>query len=160
MKKCSTCREMKSLGEFHLAATRHDGHTNRCKLCAIIIAGDWYKNNKDKKRAYDAKRREEKRHLYRDASKRWHRAHPDRKNADTSARRKRVRQRMPPWIIPSAMKCFYEQAQRVSLCLSIAHHVDHIIPLRGKTVSGLHVPWNLQVISATKNMRKQNCFTG
>lgn len=51
---------------------------------------------------------------------------------------------------------FYEWAKRVSLCLGLSHEVDHVIPLRGKTVSGLHVAANLRIIPKTINRRKSN----
>jgi hypothetical protein len=58
------------------------------------------------------------------------------------------------WLIEEA----YDLAAMRSKMFGFAWHVDHIVPLRGKKVSGLHVPWNLAVIPASLNCSKQNKF--
>ena len=158
MKICTLCKKSKPFSEYNKNKCVRDGYSPRCILCVRKVAIEWYFANKDKKRAYDAKRRIEKRHLYRAASKRWSAKHPEKKRADTNCRRRRLRNQMPSWMSPTKMKCFYEQAQRLQECLGIKHDVDHIIPLAGRGISGLHVPWNLQVIPASVNARKSNHY--
>ena len=67
--------------------------------------------------------------------------------------------RTPPWLTDEhkfAIIKIYEECREVTQRTGIPHHVDHIIPLRGKLVSGLHVPWNLQIITAKENLSKGN----
>lgn len=59
--------------------------------------------------------------------------------------------RVPPWANREAIKEIYSKCPT-------GHHVDHIIPLRGKLVSGLHVETNLQYLSAKDNIEKSNKF--
>ena len=65
----------------------------------------------------------------------------------------------PTWLTTEdheLMRFLYAEAAQMSKDLGIKFHVDHIVPLRGKTVCGLHVPWNLRVIAASKNLSKHN----
>jgi hypothetical protein len=74
-------------------------------------------------------------------------------------RRSAQLKRTPAWLTETDL-WMIEQAYELSALrtklLGFSWHVDHVIPLQGKYVSGLHVPTNFQVIPATENLRKAN----
>ena len=65
---------------------------------------------------------------------------------------------VPPWLTDEhldAMQWFYDEARRLTKETGISHIVDHICPLNGAHSCGLHVPWNLQVLTDAANKRKR-----
>lgn len=85
--------------------------------------------------------------------KEWKRA---RKNAWSNWRMKRVRQATPKWADYQTIAAFYDEATRLTISTGIPHEVDHIIPIAGEDVCGLHVRDNLRVITRAENRRKCN----
>lgn len=89
----------------------------------------------------------------------WKRANPGLVNARCARRHAAKMQRMPSWLTDLdkfVMQETYDKAQLMTQLTGTPHEVDHIIPLQGETVSGLHVPWNLQVVTQAYNASKQN----
>jgi 5-methylcytosine-specific restriction endonuclease McrA len=69
----------------------------------------------------------------------------------------------PSWLTPihhAQIQEMYDVAVARTMQLGIPHEVDHIVPLTHDKVIGLHVPWNLQVLTASDNRRKSNHFEG
>lgn len=66
------------------------------------------------------------------------------------------RKATPAWVDLTAIRFVYDEAARITEESGEQHQVDHIVPLMGRTVCGLHVPWNLQVITKPENIKKGN----
>lgn len=78
-----------------------------------------------------------------------------------TARKKYIKQRTPIWVDADErwmIKEVYDLSAQRTKMTGFAWHVDHIIPLQGKTVSGLHIMANLQVIPGADNIRKKNKY--
>lgn len=69
-------------------------------------------------------------------------------------RRHHERQATPPWADLAAIRALYQEAERLTRETGEQYVVDHIVPLRGRTVSGLHVHWNMQVVHWKPNAQK------
>lgn len=78
--------------------------------------------------------------------------------ANSGKRRTAQMQAMPAWVDQKALRAVYQEAAQKQAATGKLYHVDHIVPLRGKNVCGLHVPWNLQVLPARENLKKNNRF--
>lgn len=93
---------------------------------------------------------------WKDKNKLWVRA-------DTKSRRRKHRQATPPWLTrrqKTEMRSMYQIAITMSKTTGERYVVDHIWPLRSDFVSGLHVPWNLRVVTQEENGLKSNKLPG
>jgi hypothetical protein len=91
------------------------------------------------------------------ANKAWKQANPAKHNALGAKRRAAKLQRTPPWADLKAIEAVYDLR---AFCNSVAGPaaVDHVVPLQGDDVSGLHVHTNLQILPAAENIAKSNRF--
>lgn len=95
------------------------------------------------------------------AKKKWKKANIGKVNAHTAKRRTAKLQRTPAWLTLidfERIENEYKLAALLSKITNASWHVDHIIPLQGKMVSGLHVPSNLRVIPRKENETKANKY--
>lgn len=119
-------------------------------------AREHYKKNIEKRKAQKAAHQRANPDAYKAATERWRERNPHKEAAKAARRRTAKLQRTPSWADLDAIEAIYQECARVSQETGEPHHVDHIVPLQGVSVSGLHVPANLQIIPARDNSRKGN----
>lgn len=122
----------------------------------------WNKAHKDKLREATAKYRSNPDNAERGRAKsrEWKKINAAKHCAINAKRKAALLKRLPAWADLAAIESFYAEAARLTTDTGIAHQVDHVIPLQGEFVSGLHVETNLQILTATENMSKGNRFDG
>lgn len=130
-----------------------------CIVCKKERRKDYKARNKPK--VAEAKKRYKQKHpeLNRAQVKKWKLKNPAKVRAQKAKRRAAKLNRTPSWLRPvdfRHIQVYYEISRRQTQATGIKHHVDHVVPLQGETVSGLHVPWNLQVLEGRENSRKNN----
>ena len=173
-KICSKCSVDKPIECFSKEARAKDGLKSLCKACDAA-KGKAYRDANPEKEAARTK-------AYRDANpekiaakdkayyeansekiaaygKAWREANKEKIATKDAKRHAAKLKRTPPWLTEEhydQITSIYAERERITQATGIEHHVDHILPLQGKNVCGLHVPWNLRVITATDNLRKSN----
>lgn len=105
----------------------------------------WAAENKERKSAYGSA---------------WAKENAGRVRAKVSARRFAKLNATPKWADKTEIERIYAEARRLTKETGIPHEVDHIFPLKGETAVGLHVQYNLQILTMAENRRKSNSMPG
>jgi len=172
-KTCIKCKTDKELNAFTFDAGYY---RRKCKTCVNTERRIRLNTNTEsalKKKNRDArhyKKHQEKIHKsnrqwaikntekFRAYSKKYKKTHKDVVHALDRTRRLAKIKRVPLWANKETIKKFYIDAAQKTKETGFSWHVDHIIPLQGKLVSGLHVSNNLQVIPGIDNIKKHNKY--
>jgi hypothetical protein len=117
---------------------------------------EWYQENREMV-INDAATRPA--HVLREYRNTWKTNNKTQIRADTKARRRKHREATPRWLSRkqrSEIRQIYQIAITMTQTTGEQYVVDHIVPLRSDYVCGLHVPWNLRVITQEENLKKSN----
>lgn len=144
MKTCTKCGGEKSIEAFGRHKGGLNGMRSTCKDCDNIYNKEYHQKNAERIRA--RKKVYQLDHYYKNKTQYY---------ARNAKRRAGIAKATPSWLTEEDfddIRNFYEEAKYFS------YDVDHIIPLKGKLVCGLHVPSNLQIIPHKENVIKNNRY--
>lgn len=183
MKQCCICGERKTFDEFVKCSKEKDGLSGRCKPChraktrPYEARREYTQAQRERKKQYlaeytaahandsgwkerrreaNAKWRANNKDRVAAANAQWKRENSAKVLASTRKRQTAKQRACPSWADTKHIEMFYIGAKFVESLFGVKHHVDHIVPLRGKNVCGLHIPVNLRIPPAEENMRKGN----
>lgn len=166
MKTCTRCLIEKPISQFYAQKMNSkDGYQSHCKSCDNARKLAWKIANPELSKQYmktsDKNRQIKYPEKLSARRKEWKQRNPAKVAAMDAKRRASMLQRTPKWLSKSELlriECLYSLASMLNKHGVESWHVDHIIPLQGKNVSGLHVYSNLRVLPGSENLAKGNRY--
>jgi hypothetical protein len=158
MKLCKRCFAEKNESQFYADKKAADGLFSYCKDCQKSYRLEYYKNNQDIEKQKFKEYRDSNPEATKLSKHNYYKVNKSTYNARTRKRQAAKLQRTPAWLTDGSifeMECIYKYCSALR-SVGLDYEVDHVFPLQGKHVSGLHVPENLQVILASENRSKHN----
>lgn len=146
--KCSRCGEVKDITLFVPNKRCINGVEKTCRSCKQEVQNKYRQRKYLEVGHWPWATQLEKHKTY---CRNWDAANINTKRAYTAHYRAKCKYATPIWADLNAIKQFYKHCP-------VGHHVDHIIPLNGELVSGLHILSNLQYLPAKDNLQKGNKF--
>lgn len=156
MKQCSQCKIFKELSEYHKDKSRNDGLRYICKECHNKNNQVFYQKDPSRKNATGKLWDENNKAKRKIINRSWEVANSTKRRMYTANYRAKKLNSIPKWLSKDQLK----EIKMLYSHLMGDDSVDHIIPLQGANVSGLHVPWNLQILTKGENFKKKNKFDG
>ncbi len=155
---CITCLVYKPWGEFGKNKRGPNGKQGHCKTCISLINALRNKKRREHKAAVGKIWRINNKEHNTARGKAYYENNKERRYATSARRRAAKLQRTVPWIDWGEIMAFFKYSNKLTEEIGIQHSVDHIYALQGVTVSGLHVPENLRVITGSENDSKGNKY--
>lgn len=156
-KKCIKCKQIKGLEEFYKKVDSKDGFHHKCKACLRGYQAKYERKHVKRRARYYRRHKVEAANRY----VKWCQANRGKRTASVRKYQVSKINRTPRWVTKKELleiEDFYVRAAKLSRLTGTDIQVDHIVPLQGEKVSGLHVPWNLQIISKSDNCSKSNKY--
>jgi superfamily II helicase len=162
LRVCKKCHVEKDLELFAKHKKCNLGRLHECKDCKNKYLLQRYYKNPEKyvevQKKSLSKRKSEGKDVHK-PTKDYRKRYPERHNAKQRERAALKLNRIPSWATDQDRKdivSMYALAKKLEAVFGVKYHVDHIVPLKGKNVCGLHTPNNLQILESSLNMRKSN----
>lgn len=158
---CTKCGETHPLTNFHKDKSKSNGYHPWCKPCRKKTYKARYERDPSKFLSYNAKWREENHDRQLELQRQHYQRNKPLYTAKAAKRRAQLKAATPSWLTKKDYRRInkeYEIAALLSEATGYSWHVDHIVPLNGNNVSGLHVPENLRVIPWFENLSKGRSF--
>lgn len=167
LKRCGMCHTVKPIANFNGRRASPDGVAHSCQDCVRAAIAQWrvehpgaysawHQQNKDRKQQYWRKWSGDNQQRRQDNYKKWSTANHGKVIANVRRRYAAKMNAAAKWANRPIVDAFYAEARRLTATTSVRHVVDHIVPLRSRIVCGLHVEFNLQILTHEQNQRKSN----